>query len=145
MFSETDLVNEVSGFIEASLQNGRVMRSQWLIHEIISNHPLVEFEQKDFYVLCAYGHIQKIVRDALRRYKPDLDKEPDPQITLPGFERLQKGYLVERDAESVLVPIEQMSDREIDLKVAEYERMAEGCRLHALELRRYKNQRGMVA
>ena len=56
-------------------------------------------------------------------------------------ERLQRGYLVDREKESVLVPTDQLTDTELDAKANEYGRMAEGCRLHALELRRYRMQR----
>ena len=42
---------------------------------------------------------------------------------------------------SVLVPTDQLTDTELDAKANEYGRMAEGCRLHALELRRYMMQR----
>lgn len=141
MFSETDLFKEVTGQIETCLSEGRSVHASWLTHAVVGAHPKVEGNDKDFYTLCAYGYVRDAVRHALRRYKPDAEETPDPNIVLPGFERLQKGYLVEREKESVLVPTYQLSDGEIEAKATEYERMAEGCRLHAAELRRYKNKR----
>lgn len=123
----------------------QAMRLDIAIIAVISRHEQVEGEDKDFYLLCAWGHVRVVVRQVLRRYKGEPEVELDQQIVMPGFKRLQRGYLVERGKESMLVPTDQLKNEELDAKAKEYDQMAEGCRLHALELRRYMMQRRSAA
>ena len=141
MFSEKELTAEVAELVRRGLLEGRTVQTSWLANAVISRHELIEGDDKDFYVLCAWSHVRVIVRQVLRRYKAEPEAKTDPQIVMPGFERLQRGYLVDREKESVLVPTDQLTDAELNAKANEYGRMAEGCRLHALELRRYMMQR----
>lgn len=134
-FSESDLFNEVQSVIDASDQ---VIEIDWLAGYVMANHADVHGADKDFYILCAWAHVKTTVRAVVRRYRPEVNEEPDRQIILPGFERLQTKYHIERNKKSCLVPIEQMTEAELDVKIVEYRRMAEGCRLHAEELLRYK-------
>ena len=135
MLSEKELVAEVAELVERGLSEGRTVQAASLVSAVISRHERVEGEDKDFYLLCAWSHVRVVARQALRRYKEPI--EPDRQIVMPGFQRLQRGYFVERGKESMLVPIDQLRNGELDAKANEYDQMAEGCRLHALELRRY--------
>jgi len=138
MFSEKDLFDEVQAIVDA---NQCAIKTDWLANSVMSRHSDISGSDKDFYVLCAWAHVKTAVRAVVRRYRPEATEEPDRQIVLPGFDRLQVKYHVERNDESYLVPIDELTDQEIDAKAAEYERMAEGCRLHAAELRRYKRDR----
>lgn len=69
------------------------------------------------------------------------DKQLENMAMLDGFEHLQTGYTVERDGERVLVPIDVLSDEELASRAAEYDAMAEGCKLHAKEIRAYIRSR----
>lgn len=60
---------------------------------------------------------------------------------MPGFERLQTHYLVERDEERVAVRIDHLTDEEIEAKAKEQETMGRACFQHADELRRYGDLR----
>ena len=141
MFSEKELIAEVAERVESGLEEGRPVQAASLANAVISRHERIEGRDKDFYLTCAWSHVRVVVRQVLRRYKGEPEVEPDRQIVMPGFKRLQRGYLLERDKESVLVRIDQLTHAELDEKAEEYERMGEGCRLHALELRRYKIRR----
>lgn len=59
-------------------------------------------------------------------------KKKGAQLTMPGTQHLQPAYLVIRDGEEVLVPLERLTREEIDeivarvrRQAAEYERQAE--------------------
>jgi hypothetical protein len=64
---------------------------------------------------------------------------------MDGFEHLQKAYPVERGDGREIVPVSQLTDLELEARAAEYDRMAEGCKKHALEIREYINSRVMSA
>jgi hypothetical protein len=50
---------------------------------------------------------------------------------------MQRAYTVDRDRETVLVPVHLLSDAEIEGRALELESMAKGCILHARELREF--------
>ena len=137
MLSGKELVAEVAELVERGLSEGRTVQAASLVGAVISRHERIEGEDKDFYLICAWSHVRVVVRQILRRYKGEPAAEPDQQIVMPGFQRLQRGYLVERGKGSMLVPTKQLRNDELEARAEEYGRMAEGCNLHALELRRY--------
>lgn len=144
-----DLEREVAVTIDAEIENGRTARASWVTHEVVAKHHAA-VEISDFDRICAYGYVRTLVRQSLRRFK--TQEESDPQSVLPGFERLQKRYLVERPSENdegegaqVVVPLELMTDEEIVAKAQELRGMAEGCQLHAYELLRYLGARTHAA
>lgn len=142
MFSEKDFTAEVQAIVDSAVQQKVGVKTDWLAHSIVSKHPGIHGGDKEFYVLCAFGHVKTAIRAAIRRYHPD--ELGHAELTAPlltGFTYLQAVYPVDRDGESEIIPIEELSDGEIESKAAEYERMADGCRLHAAELRRYRSGR----
>lgn len=58
-----------------------------------------------------------------------------------AFEHLQKAYVVERNGEEVIVPVNQLSDEEIEAKIAELKKIGNEALGHADELSYYKNER----
>lgn len=142
-YSQEQLTNEVQSMFDEFVAAGRSIHVDWLANTVMDKHRDVHGTDKDFYVLCAWHHVKTSIRQVVRKSKPNEESglSSIPQLSLPGFERIQTHYHVERDGEICLIRIDELSDQEIELKVEEYERMAEGCRLHAAELRRYKAQR----
>jgi hypothetical protein len=135
-----DLLDEVQAIVDAGIAANRTVPATWLTNEVIESHPDIKGRDVDWYRLCAYEHVRDTVRKVLRQYKGLPDETPR-QIILPGCERLQRAYLVEREGEQTVVPIDQLTEGEITTKIREYERMAAGCIEHAEELRRYQQQR----
>lgn len=138
--TQTDLQTEIIDFIHLGLEAGEVMRAEWITQEILSNHPNIAGADSDFYTLCAAHHVSSSVRHALNGFKGDPRGTPE-QLKLPGYESLQKGYLMERDGERVIVPLKLCTDFELIGKVAEYRKMADGCVKHAIELERYRQDK----
>jgi hypothetical protein len=137
--SETSIYGDVRKFIADKVANGEIVVVEWLTHEIISSKSDIDGGDTEFYRVCAYTHIKDVVKRCVGKYdsKPVLDQ----QLTLDGFEHLQVAYTVERDAQIVLVPVNQLTDDEIEARAKEYERMALSCRAHARELRAYQAAR----
>lgn len=135
-----ELYEEVSQEIDAAIQEGKPVNANWLTHFIVQRHSGIKGKDTEWYQLCAYEHVRDTVRQSIGRYRPEVETRRD--VLLPGFEYLQNAYLVEREKEQVVVPINQLTNKEITSKITEYEKMADGCVKHADELRRYMRERG---
>lgn len=140
MYSQSDLFVEVCKIIDDTVDKGQQTQASWIATSVITKHPEITGNDSDFYTLCAREHVRDTVRSALRRYKPQAG-DSDPNLVLPGFKRLLKAYPIEREGDQVIVPIDQLSDPELDAKINELRAMGEGCFEHADELTRYKGQR----
>lgn len=60
---------------------------------------------------------------------------------MDGFEHLQDYYVVKRNGEWVGVPLEDMTDEELDQKAHHHEAMGNSLANHADELLRYQSLR----
>jgi hypothetical protein len=145
MFSERDLSAEIRALIEKKIETAkRPINPEWIAHEIIQRRkPPEEWsgEAADFYRHCTYNHVRSRVRDVVRafgRTQEDFDER-----TLPLFPGsfVQRAYSILRRGKSVIVRVEAMTDREIEQKAGDLERLAFGARRHARELRRYVRTR----
>lgn len=137
-YSIKDLQEEIAKKIEwLQRNNGATLHPDWITNAVIADHPHISGEDKDFYTCCSRAEVRNETRRQLNRYRAKPDAEPDPQLTLEGFDRLQQYYLVDRDETQVAVRIDQLTDEEIYAKAAEYEAMGRGCFQHAQELYRY--------
>lgn len=148
MYSEGDLQREANSLVDSYLKVGLQSDPNWMTQAILNRHPLpddFEGEHREFSDICRFNHVRAAVRKAVNRYKVENGPQEDKQLVLPGFDHLQRGYLVTRDKQQVLVPVDLLTDEEIEGKALEYERMAEGCRAHAKELRQYMRERRVSA
>jgi len=137
MYSEKDLVNEIKEVIDGMLQQRIEVRAEWLSQSIITRHPGITGQDKDFYVVCAFGHTRSLVRNEIRKHKLTETEDGEDQPKLPGFQYVQERYSIVRDGQPCIVPIEQMTKGEIISKARELEKMQQTVRLHAAELWRY--------
>lgn len=136
---QSELDAEVRGLIEERLEKGLDTPQGWLVQEIVGRYPDVDGDDVDMYLLCAGSHVATTVRRVLRPYT--AEGEGDEQITLPGFKRLQKGYMVDRDGDRVLVKTQNLTLAELRVKVKEYRQLGKGCYEHAAELERLADER----
>lgn len=127
-YSTEQLTGEVEQLFNESVASGRSIHVDWLANAVIAQHQSVEGDDKDFYVLCAWAHVKTAIRNIVRKSKPtDTGLSDIPQLILPGFDRLQTHYHIERDGEICVIRIDELTDEEIEYKITEYEAMAEGC------------------
>lgn len=138
-YSENDLRHEIEDLIRADLEAGNVVVRGWVVHAILSKHPLPQIADRDFNHYCRERVVASMVREIVHDWKK---RDDDPEFvageaTLPGFNRLRLGYPLERDGKLVLVPIVRMTRDEGLFKRDKYYAMAAGCEEHAEELDRY--------
>lgn len=142
MENEKSLYQEVRELVASRVSAGVIVRVEWLTTEIIAGKDRVEGDDLPFYTVCAYKHVTDVVKRCIGKYEPKATPTEDP---LPGFEHMQKAYPVERDGDRVLVPVDQLSDAEIEARADEYMTMAKGCIAHAKELRAFRQMRAPAA
>ena len=142
MYSLTDLQHEIEKTIERmEAQNEARLHPDWITQAVMNQHPDVDGGDADFYECCSRAEVRNQVRKRLNRYKASADLEIDTQITLEGFERLQKRYLVTEKGEQVAVRIESMATKQLQEKADELRAMGAGCYQHADEIDRYLARR----
>ena len=139
--TERDVVKEMLAIIDVQLAEAREPGERWLVQEQVSRHPLPDSfvgDDRDFYTLGAALLSSRAAKLALRRRgAPDETDADAQQLRLPGYEYLQRAYLIEREGEQRLVLIERMTDAELFAKADEKRRLAKGNDQHAEEILTY--------
>lgn len=135
--TQGELLQEVEKVIEGRLSEKQPTPATWIVLAVLAAHQDIHGEDEPFYALCGEEHVRDTVRKAIQKYKVTPEGAPD-QLILPGCERMQKRYLVDRDNDQVIVPVELMTDAELIAKEDELGSMAAGCLQHQKELRRYR-------
>lgn len=127
------LYAEVRAVVEARIEAGETVALAWVTHQVVANHDGIDGPDVEFYRLCAFDAIQRVAKRIIGRYEPAAAS--DGQLVMEGFEHALKAYPVERGGDRVLVPTDQLTAAELEARADEYDRMADGCRQHAKELR----------
>ena len=136
MYKITDIDTEIHNKVEwLEANNGAILHKDWLTQAVLSDHKDVFGEDADMATCCMRETVSIHVRTYFNKHK--VGAEVDPQLTLEGFDRLQKRYSLDRDGERVLVRVHDMLPEEIIAKAEEYEAMGKACIEHADELRRF--------
>lgn len=135
----SDLSREIADLITATLETGTQVQKDWIAAQVMAAHPDIYGDDAAFYTVLAKQQIDEKVRAQIGKFKPTA--EQSAQLTLPGFDYLQKAYFLTREGENVIVPVDQCSDFELLARAREYEEMAKGCRSHAREIREYVTAR----
>lgn len=147
MYSMSKLVQEIREITDSMMRDGISVNPDWATKQIIDQHNKISGDDADFYLCTSRETVRDQVRKQLNRFKLSLDKAliTDPQIVLPGFERLQRAYLIDIGDQQIAVPIEKMSYQQRQNKVAELRAMGAGCYQHANELERYNAEHPNLA
>lgn len=145
-FSPTELYAEVL-LIIAEQSNAGVLTSRgWLVTKVLQRHPIKRPSTKDpddFSVCCRQLAVANAVDAALARLKHANEGHTDPDVIeldlprLPGYKHLRRIYPIRRDDVIFLVPLEKMTDAEINGKIKVYNKASRGFAAHARELKRY--------
>jgi len=135
---------EIDAALDRIQTEGGQMVPAWITQEICAAHADALAPGEDhFWRHCGYA----LTRDAVRRRinaragersATDIGQAP----LLPGFTHLQRYYVVKRKGVGdVGVPIDQLTDKEVEGKIALYERFSLASLAHAEELREFKKVR----
>ena len=127
--------------VEQRITQKRVVKISWITHGIIKKrHIPTEVKDRGFFIAGTYYGVAAIVREVIRRYK-DNDAIETTQQLLPGYERLQCSYALERNGSPCIIPINEFSAEELDAKADRLRANAEGLKLHAEEMDRYRESK----
>lgn len=133
---------EIERQISISMDAGAVLDPAWITQAIMADHNDLSGEDAAFAICCTREYVRNEVRRRFNRFKLTPETHSDPQLVLPGFEKLQRYYAIEREGAASIVPIEMMTSAELMAKRAELEAMGRGCIDHANELGQYVSMRG---
>lgn len=136
--------SEIRKLVTDCVERGEVNSVNYYVDIVMADHPSIEGDDADFYLICARARVKEIVSATIGKFKPKKDAS-DRQLVLDGFEHLQVAYTFERRGQTLLVPLDQCSDIELEARAREYEEMASGCRAHAREIREYISARTSTA
>jgi hypothetical protein len=157
MMSNKELRDKIRLQVSAAVNESRPTPAPWLATAVLACYPIpegLEGEWRSFHVLCAREHVRREVSQVLKAYRKEADTGNEEQAILPGFEFLQKAYPIERPMDPKkpderndywIVPIDMMTDAEIEAKAFYLENMAASCLRHAQELLDYLIRRKGVA
>ncbi len=135
------LVKEINAYLDRLAAADQPWRPAWIAAAICDDHAagLAGAEQAEFWRHWALAAVRDQVRRCInKRTAADND---DAAPRLPGFEHLQAYYSVKRDEEEIGVPTADLTDQEIDEKVALLRSMGSTCFAHANELEQFKRDR----
>jgi hypothetical protein len=142
------LIAEINAKLDELATEKTAWRAQWIAQAICSEHStgLAGTPDADFWRHCGYVECRDEVRRCInRRAGDDKPASDDRQLHLPGYERLQLYYVVTRDGDDVGVPVEELTDQELEAKAATYRSMGAACYRHADEIDRFKRLRRVAA
>lgn len=134
--------------IDKELDRLGVLKQAWrptfLTHAICSQHieGLADGEHKDFWLHCGYEKTRAAVTRRINKRAADViapDDESQPR--LPGYEHLHIYYIVRRNGDDIAVHVDDLTDEEIDQKIARIQEMGRTCFAHARDFRRFKRER----
>lgn len=138
MYSMSDLRVEIQKMIDdADARGVPQLNPRWMTAAIIASHPKIEGGDADFYTTMAHEAVASAVRDVMNGYKLKPSLATDEQIRLPGFERLQKRYIVSVAGEQIAVRVQDLTSAQRAQKIVELRKMGDGCHQHADELERF--------
>lgn len=128
--------SEIRKLVTDCVERGDARTVASFVDIVMADHPSIEGEDADFYLICTRARVKEIVTKVIGKFSPK-DEPADRQLVLDGFQHLQVAYTFERQGQAILVPVDQCTDIEMLARAKEYDEMAKGCRAHAREIREY--------
>jgi hypothetical protein len=136
---------EIAEHVATWDRDGKELVPAFITHEIITKHEpglARTNEHTEFFKHYAYkGHRKDVGAYIAKVYGDTEDERRQLELVLPGFEHIQRRYVVRRNGEDVAVHPKDLSDPEIDARVRLLKRRGKACLAHANELARFKTIR----
>lgn len=146
MSYENTLNEEIDKIINTKVLAKEALHPAWISHQVCLAHEpgLIEGDDKLFWQHTGYLTVRKAVLGRVLRVA-GTTAEHVAQPTLPGFEHVQSHYIVTRDGDEIAIPTGDATDDELDLIANRLDAMADTCKAHAREVRRFKRLRRQAA
>lgn len=127
----------VRKMVNDTAESGAIGHVSFFTAQAMNEFGDIEGPGADFYTICTLETLTKIVKEAVGKY----DKPGEDTPTLHGFEHLKIAYPLHRGGDHLLVPIDQMTDDEIDARCAQFQESADGYLKHIEEFQTFKRER----
>lgn len=136
-YTET-LRSEINAKIDELDRTGQEWSPQWIAHTVCAAHDdgLAQNEHAEFWKYGGYKTCREETRRCINRRAGD-EESAELQMVFEGFEHLQRYYVVERKGDSVGIPVEQLSDEELQAKAALHRSFGAAHFAHADEIDRF--------
>lgn len=141
MLNEDSIHSEIRKYVSDLVDSGVVSRVEWITDNFLNSCGTISGDGTAIYRYCTRQHVHRIVKKVVGKYAVEARAVQDENVSLPGFEYLQRAYTMQRDNHIDLVPIEKCRDEELLARAVEYDQQARGCRAHARELRSFVKSR----
>lgn len=145
MGTESKFELEIATTVAEWDKAGKELVPAFITHEIITKHEAGlarQNEHTDFFKHYAYlGHRKDVGTYIAKVYGDTDDERKKLELVLPGFEHIQRRYVIKRNGEDVAVHPNDMTDEEIDAREQLLRRRGRACFAHADELKRFKSLR----
>jgi hypothetical protein len=140
MYKISDLEGEILEKLDVleALHPDQDIPASWIAQAVMADHGLrAEADPDGFHHCCSFRTVREYTRRVISQYDGKPTLTPDAQIVMPGYERLQTHYVVDRGGEQTMVRVDRLTSQERRNKAAELRAMGAGCYQHAEELDRY--------
>jgi hypothetical protein len=133
------LINEISSVVDGLMNQKKIIDASKVTDVICKNHSdELLYQNADFSRFNIYSNVRREVRSFVsKKLGTDDEQAIAGQLTLDGFRHVQQYYAIERKGIPLVVPIEQMSDKEIEEKAAWHRKCGKAHFEHARELMQY--------
>ncbi len=139
-YSTTDLANDLRAYVEEQIVAGRIIDPVRVVHEVVASWSPPQCDDADKFLLGAHY----VVRFELNRIVRAKRGTEDTENALPGYERAQLAYSIQRDDAWLIVPIEQITEEELRAKRDELLANSKALVDHAQELERFARDKGWI-
>lgn len=143
MSYHNQLREEIHRHLDSLASEGRPWVATWIANSICNNHDagLTGNEDADFWRHCGYQETREQVRACINARAGDRPQPKSEQLRFAGWNHLQAYYLVDREEPGTGVPVQDMTDEELEKKAVEYRTMGATCFAHADELDQFRRDR----
>ena len=131
--------SEITKEIEQVIEELDAENVRALYPDVITEKVIARWDEDagDHYLCCTNAFVRDQVRQRMNRYKVKSDPNPDKQLVLEGWERLQKRYFLREDNRDCAIRVQEMTFDQLMAKAREHRAMGDGHYQHASELERY--------
>lgn len=144
MRSLKDLEQQGRDLVRGAIEAHRTVAKSWAVQSLVAQNSDFAGPDADIGAAALYYAADKIVQAEIRSFKVESGKARQQSLFGEGFKHLQRAYLISRDSESTLVPVERMTPDEVSAKAQEFRAMGDGCYEHASELEQFHRERSAV-
>lgn len=139
--------HEIASLVAKWDEEGRDLVPAFLTKALVDSHVgglARANEHTPFFEHYTYNGARQHVGSYLSKKYGDDEAEPEQHV-LPGFDHLQRYYIIRRGDEDVPVLFEQVTDEEFRAKAKMLRRRGSACFAHADEIERFVELRAKAA